>query len=172
MITHDYTRAVEYFRNAVQSSPHCIELRWELARLYIKLKHNQEAVDTLVQSLEIRDRRTNAVWDNSSIDNTHGSRGFHAMDSMDIAHMETHCLMAVAYIAVNEPLNARQCLLKAIILKDIAYEGSKLDERGEKGKKAQRRRRQTRPAEKTYRFYDGVCESDTEAGHRSVHSSR
>ncbi len=81
LITHDYVRAVEYFRNALQSSPQYIELRLELARLYIKLKRNQEAIDTLTPALkfrEDRDRRTNTLWNN-----TNPSHGQCTTDSMD-----------------------------------------------------------------------------------------
>ncbi len=110
------------------------------------------------------------MWNNnSSTDNTHASYGQYATDSMDATDIETLCLMTEAYIADNKALRARQCLLKAIALQDIVIQRSKL-EGGEK--KTQKRRRQTKQAEKTYRFYAGACESDAEAGHWSVHSPR
>ncbi len=151
---HDYVRAVEYFRNALQSSPQDIELRLELARLYIKLNRNQEAIDTLMPALKFiddRDRRTNKLGNNSNA--SHRSTA----DPMD-TDVETLCLMTKAYIAENKASNGRQCLVKAIALQDTLIQRSKSELQG--GRKAVHQTIKT----EMRKFYDGSFNSDTEVG--------
>ncbi len=171
LITRDYVKAVEYFHNALQSSPQCIELRWELARLYMKLKKYQKAVDTLMCALIFREHEngiSNTTWNNNNTDNNiYDSRHEqYTTDSMR-ADVETLCLITKAYVADDKPSHGRQCLLKAVTLQDILIQRSKLEKGG--GEIQIQPERQTKKAG-IYRFYDdGGCDSDTEAGYWSVH---
>ena len=52
VMTHDYKRAVKYYETCLQDDPKLLELRTDLADLYIKLRAYDDAKRVLIEALK------------------------------------------------------------------------------------------------------------------------
>jgi tetratricopeptide repeat protein 21B len=52
VMTHDYNRAIRYYENALREDPKLLDLRTDLAELYIKLKAFEDAKRVLIDALK------------------------------------------------------------------------------------------------------------------------
>lgn len=51
-MTHDYKRAIKYYETTLQEDPKLLDLRTDLAELYIKLKAYEDAKRVLIAALK------------------------------------------------------------------------------------------------------------------------
>mmetsp|Transcript_11267 Transcript_11267/g.8276 ORF Transcript_11267/g.8276 Transcript_11267/m.8276 type:complete len:97 (+) Transcript_11267:1294-1584(+) len=51
-MTHDYNRAIKYYETTLQEDPHLLDLRTDLAELYIRLKAFEDAKRVLIEALK------------------------------------------------------------------------------------------------------------------------
>jgi len=51
VMTHDYNKAIRYYENALREDPNLLDLRTDLAELYIKLKDFEKGLEVLLQAL-------------------------------------------------------------------------------------------------------------------------
>jgi tetratricopeptide repeat protein 21B len=52
VMTHDYKRAVKYYETCLQDDPKLLDLRTDLADLYIKLRAYEDAKRVLIEALK------------------------------------------------------------------------------------------------------------------------
>ena len=52
VMTHDYNKAIRYYENALREDPKLLDLRTDLAELYIKLKGFEDAKRILIEALK------------------------------------------------------------------------------------------------------------------------
>lgn len=52
VMTHDYNKAIRYYENALREDPTLLDLRTDLAELYIKLKDFEQGRETLINALK------------------------------------------------------------------------------------------------------------------------
>lgn len=52
VMTHDYSRAVKYYETRLEEDPRLLDLRTDLANLYYRLKHYDQAKRVLIESLK------------------------------------------------------------------------------------------------------------------------
>lgn len=51
-MTHDYNRAIRYYENALREDPKLLDLRTDLADLYIRLKAFEDSKRVLIEALK------------------------------------------------------------------------------------------------------------------------
>lgn len=51
-MTHDYNRAIRYYENALREDPKLLDLRTDLAELYIRLKSFEDSKRVLIEALK------------------------------------------------------------------------------------------------------------------------
>lgn len=52
VMTHDYNKAIRYYENALREDPNLLDLRTDLAELYVKLKEFDKAKEILVEAMK------------------------------------------------------------------------------------------------------------------------
>lgn len=51
-MTHDYNKTIRYYENALREDPNLLDLRTDLAELYIKLKDFDKAKEILIDAMK------------------------------------------------------------------------------------------------------------------------
>ena len=52
VMTHDYNKTIRYYENALREDPNLLDLRTDLAELYIKLKDFDKAKEILIDAMK------------------------------------------------------------------------------------------------------------------------
>lgn len=51
-MTHDYNKTIRYYENALREDPNLLDLRTDLAELYIKLKDFDKSKEILIDAMK------------------------------------------------------------------------------------------------------------------------